>query len=163
MNIVKYAHLLTLIVWLGGMIFFSFVATPSIFKTLSREMAGTVVGDLFPKYFILGYVASLALLATLWVIARDNLAAVRVPLVILAAATALTFVSGMGVGAKARDIKAQMHTERDAAKNEELRKAFGKIHGVSVLINVAIMLLLLVYVWYVPEALNPGWKARLGL
>ncbi len=155
MNILKYLHLLTLIVWLGGMILFSFVVTPSIFKILTREMAGTMVGNLFPKYFFIGYIASLFLLVTLWLIAHDYLHAVRVPFAILIVATALTFVSGMGVGARAREAKAQMYAEQDVTKKEELRKEFGKVHAVSTILNVAIMLLLLGYVWYVPAVLYP--------
>ncbi len=155
MAFAKYAHLLSLVLWLGGMVFFSFIAAPSVFKVLNREMAGTVVGDIFPKYFLMGYVLSVVMLATLGHIAKWDFTPFRIQLGILVAATALTFVSGMVIGAKARAVKAQMYAEHDAGKKEALRKEFGKTHAVSSVVNLGIVILLLVYVWYAPMVVRP--------
>ncbi|MCK5237718.1 MAG: DUF4149 domain-containing protein, partial [Deltaproteobacteria bacterium] len=54
-DIFKFVHLLSIVTWVGMLIFFSFVAAPSIFKVLPRESAGDVVGSIFPKYWLLGY------------------------------------------------------------------------------------------------------------
>ena len=43
-NIIRFIHLMSLIVWLGGMVFFSFIVAPSIFQALPTETAGDVVG-----------------------------------------------------------------------------------------------------------------------
>lgn len=163
MNIVKYLHLLALALWLGGMVFFSFAAAPSIFKTLDRQTAGIVVGDIFPKYFLMGYISAAVLVGTLWYMGRGHLSAIRIPFAIALTAAALTFVSGLVVGAKAREIKAQMYATQDNGQKEELRKAFGKIHAVSSVINLAIMLLLLAYLWHVPKVINPSLLDRFGL
>lgn len=59
---------LALGLWLGAMVFFSFVAAPRVFAVLDGEDAGRVVDDIFPRYYAvgqgLGVVALLAGLAT---------------------------------------------------------------------------------------------------
>src|SRR5580700_8518047 len=45
MSFLRYLMLLTLIVWLGGLIFFAFVLAPAAFSVLpTRHLAGTLVG-----------------------------------------------------------------------------------------------------------------------
>ena len=48
-SFLRYLLLLALVLWIGGIVFFSFIASPSVFKILPREQAGQVVGDIFPK------------------------------------------------------------------------------------------------------------------
>lgn len=167
MAYVKYIHLLTLCVWVGGMVFFSFIGAPAIFKHLTRDMAGTVVGAIFPKYWMMGYVCSLLLLGTLFYIAKGNVSAFKAQFGILAVAVALSFVSGMVIGAKARGIKAQMNAEQDGVKRETLHKEFGRMHGVSAIMNVATIFLMVGYAWYVPAVIKPSIresaKSFLGL
>ncbi|MBI5638746.1 MAG: DUF4149 domain-containing protein [Nitrospinae bacterium] len=167
MAYVKYIHLLTLCVWVGGMVFFSFIGAPAIFKHLTRDMAGTVVGAIFPKYWMMGYVCSLLLLGTLFYIAKGNVSAFKMQFGILAVAVALSFVSGMVIGVKARDIKAQMNAEQNAEKREALHKEFGRIHGISAITNMAVLFLMLGYLWYVPAVVKPAFtesaKSFLGL
>lgn len=167
MAIVKYFHLLTLCVWVGGMVFFTFIGAPAIFKYLPRDMAGVAVGGIFPKYWMMGYVCSLLLLGTLLYIVKGHVGGFKVPIGILAVVVALSFVSGMVVGVKAHGIKTRMNAEQDAVKKETLHQEFRKMHGVSALMNVATILLMLGYVWYVPAVIKPSFsesaKSFLGL
>ncbi len=41
-------------IWLGSIVFFSFVVAPRIFAVLERERAGDVVNAIFPAYYVLG-------------------------------------------------------------------------------------------------------------
>ncbi|MEE8484085.1 MAG: DUF4149 domain-containing protein, partial [Nitrospinota bacterium] len=127
---------------------------PSIFKNFPRETAGDIVGAIFPKYFLLGYVSSVLMLATLLAIGRANLSAIRAPLIILALMTALAFVSGIVVGTKAHAIKEEIRQTTDAGKKEELAKSFKKIHGISMVINLVIIILAFVYIAYIPGVLR---------
>ena len=52
-TLINYIYLLSLVCWLGSVIFFSFVAAPGIFKTLEREKAGEVIGVIFPRYYFI--------------------------------------------------------------------------------------------------------------
>lgn len=154
MFVLKYIHLLSIVIWLGGMVFFSYVAAPAAFKVLERQTAGDFVGVVFPKYFFMGYVASLILLITLYFIARNNLAAVRAPLIIMAVLVGLSFVHGMVIGPKARSIKAEYRNLPDGPEKTALKKSFGKIHGVSAVLNLVVVLLCLVYLAYIPAILR---------
>jgi len=64
-HIIRFIHLSSLVVWIGSIVFFSFIAAPGIFKALPRETAGDVVGEIFPKYWLIGYICSIAALLTL--------------------------------------------------------------------------------------------------
>ena len=152
--LIKYIHLLTLIVWFGGMIFFSFIAAPSIFSILPKETAGDVVGDIFPKYFLIGYISSLLLLGTLLWLGRGQLKTVIAPLSIIAVMTCITFYSGLIVGTKARSIKQQIRQTSEETKKEDLRKAFKKVHGVSMMLNVSVIILSLIYVAFIAKILR---------
>ncbi|MDY7081933.1 MAG: DUF4149 domain-containing protein, partial [Halobacteria archaeon] len=44
-------------IWLGTILFFSFVAAPKTFGVLERERAGDVVNTIFPTYYLVGIVA----------------------------------------------------------------------------------------------------------
>jgi hypothetical protein len=54
---------LALGVWLGAMVFFSFVAAPTVFSVLPEADAGTVVNAVFPKYYVFGAVLGIVALA----------------------------------------------------------------------------------------------------
>ncbi len=47
------AHM-ALAIWLGGMVFFSFVAAPALFRGLGREEAGRAMRAVFPGYYRMG-------------------------------------------------------------------------------------------------------------
>src|SRR3990172_13099561 len=113
MTLIRFLHLLSLVAWLGGMIFFSFIAAPSIFKILPRETAGDVVGDIFPKYWVVGYVCSITALITVIALSVQGRAYPWARIILLFVMSGLTFYSGLVVGAKARDVKAQIRTIED--------------------------------------------------
>lgn len=138
---IKFLHLMSLVVWLGGIIFFSFIAAPSIFKALPRETAGDVVGEIFPKYWMIGYICSITALATILIVSSHErtYAWVRIGLLILM--TGLAFYSGLIVGSKAREVKAEIRTTQDESKKEELKSQFKILHRNSAILNGIILIL----------------------
>ncbi len=150
----KYINLLMLITWLGGIIFFSFIGAPAIFNTLSRDLAGQVVGAIFPKYWILGYAGSLILFCTFFLIARDHMTVMKPALIVLLLLIPLSFSHGLVVGKKAASIKKEIRETGDEAKAEVLRKSFGRVHGISSLLNIITLLLLLVYLYQIPALMR---------
>ncbi|MBI3353801.1 MAG: DUF4149 domain-containing protein [Nitrospirae bacterium] len=141
MTIIRFIHLLSLVIWIGGMIFFSFIAAPSIFKALPRETAGNVVGDIFPKYWLMGYLCSITSLATIIMLSymEKSYPLLRVSLLVLM--TALTFYSGLVVGANAREVKAQIRMVDDVSKKEILKSEFNALHKRSTILNISILIL----------------------
>lgn len=51
----RFLELLALVVWVGGIAFFSFIASPSVFGVLGLESGGKVIRAIFDKYYVLGY------------------------------------------------------------------------------------------------------------
>ena len=145
--IVKFAYLMALIIWIGSIIFFSFFGAPSIFKVLDRELAGKVVGDIFPKYWMIGYICSTTVLGTLLLLRKYGTANTTVRIVIVSVMIMVVFITGLGIGTKAKRIKAQMYATEDAVEREEIRKKFMKIHGVSMAMNMTVLLLGLVTIF----------------
>ena len=143
----KFLYLLSIVVWIGSIIFFSFLAAPSIFKVLPRETAGEVVGDIFPKYWMVGYAASLLALSTLLIDAMLNHTSPFVEIAILVAMSLLGFYAGLVIGPKARDIKAEIKKE-DGGEVEPLRRAFKRVHAVSAALNMLVLVLGLTLIYF---------------
>ena len=57
MIVLIFIYLLAMVCWLGSIIFFSFFTAPVVFTVLARPDAGKVVSVIFPRYYILGYIA----------------------------------------------------------------------------------------------------------
>ncbi len=148
-TLINYIYLLSLVCWLGSIIFFSFVAAPGIFKTLEREKAGELVGVIFPKYSFIGYVCGVLALATL-LSGSGNIPVVQLALVL--GMTACTVFAGRVIGPRARDLKARIKAEPE--NGEALRLRFKSLHGWSVRLNAAVLLMGLVLLWGTAGILN---------
>ena len=113
-------------VWLGSIVFFSFVAAPTTFDVLGDD-AGQVVNAIFPKYYVfgagLGIAAFLAVLVAGLVTAFD---AARVAVLVLVAA-------GVGMDAYARWV---LIPKMERAGDD----AFAQYHKQSVALNGVTML-----------------------
>lgn len=121
------------------MAFFSFVAAPSIFKVLPRETAGDVVGDIFPKYWLIGYVCgSLALVSIIAVAVSEGVFPL-LRMLVICAMTGAVFYTGLVVGEEARAIKAQVRAERDEQARQALRERFREVHARSSTLNLSIL------------------------
>ena len=66
MQIPAILYRLAVACWLGGATLFTFVLTPSIFKAYNRDMAGGIVGVLFPGYFKWGLACGVVALVALF-------------------------------------------------------------------------------------------------
>ena len=146
-TIIKFAYLMALIIWIGSIIFFSFFGAPSIFKVLDRELAGRVVGDIFPKYWMIGYICSATVLGTLLLLRKFGTANTTARIIIVSVMIIVVYITGLGIGTKAKRIKAQMYATDDTVEREEIRKKFMKIHGVSMSMNMTVLLLGLITIF----------------
>lgn len=139
-TILNFIYLLSIVIWIGMIFFTTFFAAPSVFKVLAREQAGEVMGSIFPKYWIVGYVTSVVALGSTILISRALGFYPGERLTILIIMTVLSFFSGLVIGRRARAIKAQMKLV-DGEEKTALRKSFAKVHGVSSVINLLILFL----------------------
>ncbi len=140
---IKYIHLLSMTVWIGSMVFFSFVVAPAVFKNFERQMAGDIVGLVFPKYFMLGMICAVIALATLVMLGSKVgfVPHIKVGIILLCLMGGLVTSQGLVFGPKARQLKTDIRAMEDDTKKQVLRKKFGKLHGASVVINVLTLFL----------------------
>lgn len=153
--ILLFIYLLALVCWLGSVIFFSFFTAPVVFTVLARPDAGKVVSVIFPRYYILGYVAgSLA-----FIIAIYLLVAGRGPrewwlanALTIGIALACTVYAGTVVRPRVDAIR----TVSEEANPDPATKAeFDHLHHLSVVLNGAVLLLDLVALFGTAAALAP--------
>jgi hypothetical protein len=154
MAITLFIFLLCLVCWLGGMIFFTIFTTPAIFATLSPSDAGKLVSAIFPKYYLLGYVAGVAavILALYFTLSRGPRLWWSFSTLALAAALALTLYAGAGIRPRIEAIRS-VNTEAnpDPAKKAE----FDQLHRLSVALNGGTMILNLIALLTAAAALAP--------
>ena len=122
--------------WLGGAALFTFVLTPTLFAALSRDMAGMIVGLLFPGYFRWGLACGIvALLCKLAGRGKLNLIAIA----ILAVMLLLTATQAFIIEPRAAAIKAQIASFETTPKDDPARVQFRKLHGLSMAANLAVI------------------------
>jgi len=154
LTIIKFLHLMSLVVWIGGIIFFSFIAAPGIFKMLPRETAGDVVGDIFPKYWLMGYICSITALITIIILSFLERTYHWNRIGLLVVMVGITFYSGLVVGASAKDIKAQIRTVEDQSRKEALGAEFRSRHKISTILNSTILILGVVVIFFTARSLK---------
>jgi hypothetical protein len=137
---VLFLYLLSLVCWLGGMVFFSALVAPVVFKVLPIAEAGKLQAVLFPRYYLLGYICGM-----IGLIGAIYLCATRTPRVWWAmGAVALLIALGLTVyaGAVVRPRVDAIRTVSEEANPDPARRAeFDRLHHLSVLFNGAVMLL----------------------
>ena len=129
------------------MIFFSFIGAPSIFKILPRDKAGDVVGDIFPKYWMMGYVCSAIALLTILILSFQEQGYNLIKISFLVLMSGLNLYSGIVVGAKAREVKARIRSLGDTKEKEMLKAEFGLLHRRSTILNSIILILGLITIF----------------
>jgi Domain of unknown function (DUF4149)/Domain of unknown function (DUF1772) len=140
MMLTLFIYLLSLVCWLGGMIFFSIFSAPVIFRVLTRADAGKVVSGIFPRYYLLGYIAGAIALALALYFCL--LGSSRVWWVLTAAALALALGLTVYAGAVLRPRLDSMHIAAEEQTPEAERKLeFDHLHRLSVSLNGGVMVL----------------------
>ncbi len=148
MPFLRYLMLLSLIVWLGGLIFFSFVVAPTAFSVLSsRHLAGSVVSRSLTVLHWMGLVSGLVFLATSMLYARLSSGsahplAVRHLLII--AMLVLTAISQFGISPKMAALRASLGEIDNAPVSDPARVQFNALHLWSTRLEIAVFLLGLV-------------------
>jgi len=141
MAITLFIYLLAIVSWLGSMIFF-IVTTATIFGTLPLHEAGKVLSQLFPRYYLLGYIAGFvaSLLAIYFAFAHPRIWWALASLC-LVAALALTLYAGVIIRPQVDAIR----TVNEEPNPDPARKAeFDRLHQLSVRLNGAVIALNLV-------------------
>ena len=140
----RYAYLLALVVWLGGLIALGGIAAPAIFSALTgvhglagRETAGLVFGAVLRRFHIAAYISAGVMIVSLVAMAalgpRPSRFAIRLAIVLLMGA--LTAYSGLMVSPRIEHLRREIRGPVAAlAETDPRRVAFGRLHGMSTLL-----------------------------
>lgn len=136
MRIATAIYHLAITCWLGGAALFTFVLTPIIFKAYSRDMAGGIVGVLFPGYFRWGLACgAVALICMLLTRGRRAI----IPGAILGVMLAITAAQAFIIEPKAAELKKEIPSFETTPPDHPLRVQFRQLHGVSAVANLAVI------------------------
>lgn len=150
--------LLSLVVWIGGIIFFSLVAPAAFHVIPTRLVAGTLVGNLLAKLHWIAIGSGIVFLISSIVYSQmaegaTHVFATRHVLVCLM--LALTLVSQFAIIPRMATLRAQVSSfDTAATSNEPARVQFDALHVWSTRVEVTILLLGLVVIWLTANVLS---------
>ena len=135
---VKWLQLLALVVWLGEVVFFSFVVAPAIFGAFPAVEAGRAIGAILPTYYQIGYGCGALLLVTTLV--RLSRAEARtwlgVNALLVAGMLGATVYAGVLIQPRAAELRPQLH---DPAAPPGARDEFDRLHHLAVTLNGVVL------------------------
>jgi hypothetical protein len=133
-------YTITLALWTGGMTIFTLVVTPAIFRSYSRDVAGEIVGRLFPGYFLYTLALSaLALLLFLLLGGNPAAKAYRFSLFLLTAALLVNAYITFKLHPDAVQIKRQVTSFEQESSDSPARREFRRLHGISAVLNLCVL------------------------
>ena len=136
MNPLTILYNLAVSCWLGGAALFTFLLTPKLFAAYPRDLAGNIVGLLFPGYFRWGLACgAVALLCQL--VNRGRFAVAS--LLIIATMLILTSVQAFIIEPRAAELKQSIPSFETTSKDDPLRVQFRTLHGLSMAANLAVI------------------------
>jgi len=135
MQIIPVIYRLAVALWVGGVAIFTFVLTPILFKTQPRDLAGMIVGVLFPGYFRWGLACGSVALAALLLTRGKNFA---VALVLIALMLAATAFQAFYIEPKAAEIKKEIPSFETTPRDHPKRQEFARLHGISAVCNLVV-------------------------
>jgi len=148
--------LLSLIVWLGGLIFFAFVVAPAAFSVLpTRHLAGNVVARSINGLHWMGIVAGVVYLLGSFLYARittgtSHLLAARNVIIILM--LVLTLISQFGIIPRMDALRASIGEIDSVPPDNPVRMQFDALHVWSTRLEGGVLLLGLVAAYLTANA-----------
>ena len=151
MTFVRFLMLLSLVVWVGGIIFFAFVVAPALFSILpTRQLAGSVVTRCLGALHWIGIGCGVTFLVCSSIQWPGRIVSVRNGA--MAGMIALTLVSQIVVGGKMQRLREDMGEIDKVAVSDARRVEFNALHQWSTRLEVVVLVLGLVTTFCVARA-----------
>ncbi|HZQ23426.1 MAG TPA: DUF4149 domain-containing protein [Terriglobales bacterium] len=158
MSLLRYLMLLSLVTWIGGLIFFSFVVAPSAFAVLpTRHMAGTVVARSLGALHWMGIVSGIVFLISSTLYARVSTGSVhpftaRHFLIVLM--LVLTCISQFGISPRMHVLRTSVGEIDNVPVDAPARLQFNSLHVWSTRLEGGVFLLGLVALYLTAQQLS---------
>ena len=160
MAFLRFAMLLALVVWLGGLIFFAFVVAPTVFSPgllPTRHLAGEIVGRSLGALHWMGIVSGIVFLISSAIYNRMTVGSAR-PLagrhLLIALMLLLTVISQFAISPKMHEIRAEAGVIDNIPLESPLRMEFDRLHVWSEKFEEAVFLLGLAALFLTARALH---------
>ncbi len=139
-NIWNFCYNLVLSLWVGGISIFTFIITPVIFRSFERDIAGKIVGKIFPGYFMYNLalsVLSLVLLVTVRPLPAKS--GFKLSLILIACAVVINLFMMFKLHPEIIRVKQEVHSFEVQADDSPARKKFRTLHAVSASLNLLLL------------------------
>jgi uncharacterized membrane protein len=161
MSFLRYLMLLSLLVWIGGLIFFAFVLAPTAFNIPAvlpnTHLAGNVVGRALGKLHWIAIVSGIIFLISSLLYSRltegtPQVFAIRHVFIVLM--LALTLFSQFSIIPRMDTMRAQVSDMASAPVDNPIRMQFDALHVWSTRVEGAVLLLGLIEIYLVANAFH---------
>jgi uncharacterized membrane protein len=158
MSFLRFLMLLSLVVWIGGLIFFAFVLAPTAFSVLpTTHLAGNVVGRALGKLHWIGLTSGIIYLISSLLYSRftdGTVHAFAARHVLLCLMVALTLISQFGIIPRMDVLRASLGEVSAAPIDNPERVQFDALHVWSTRVEGAVLLLGLIVVYLTAQQLG---------
>jgi len=147
MSFLRFVMLLSLVIWIGGLIFFAFVMAPALFNPAvlpTRQLAGNVVSRTLGALHWMGIACGVVFAITSMIDSRvvNGAAQPFAPRhILIYLMIILTLVSIFGVAARMEDLKRQMVVIDNVPQDDARRVEFNRLHHWSTRIEGTVLVL----------------------
>ncbi len=133
-------YTLVLSLWVGGIFLFTFVVTPVIFRSYGKDMAGDIVGKLFPSYFLFSIIVAFLSLILFLLSFQDRTAPRHaLSLFLLAAAVVISLYVSVRLHPEIKKVKQEIASFETVSPEDPLRKKFRSLHAQSAILNILML------------------------
>ena len=160
MSLVRFLMLLSLVMWVGGIVFFAFVLAPTVFHPgilPSRQLAGAVVSRSLGILHWMGIVCGVVFLVTSVV---DSQVVTGVPALfsarnlLVCAMILLTLISMFAIATRMLDLRNQMVFIDNVPHDDARRIEFNRLHVWSTRLESTVLLLGLAVIFLTSRRLS---------
>ncbi len=146
MAVLRFFMLLSLVVWLGGLIFFAFVLAPTVFSGIlpTRHMAGSVVTRALTALHWMGIVSGIVFLVTsmaYWYSTQGSPHPFAVRHVLVYVMLALTIGSQFGISPRMQALRTEMVVVDNVPQHDPRRVEFNRLHVWSTRLEGGVLVL----------------------
>ena len=139
-TLVRFLQFLTLGTWIGSVLYFGAIVAPAAFSVLTLDQAGSLVGITLGRLHLMGIVAGVIYLLVTALAARSAAALLRPASLLVIIMLVLTFVSQYWVSETMNALRGQMGSVAATPATSELRASFDRLHGISVRLEMAVLI-----------------------
>jgi hypothetical protein len=160
MSLLRFLMVLSLVVWLGGVIFLAFVEAPTVFSPgllPTRHMAGSILGRSLDLLHYMAIASGIIYLFASMLYSRMSTGtprplAVRHLLIVLM--LILTLISQFAISPKMHALRAEVGVIDNLPLDNPQRREFDRLHAWSEKFEEAVLLLGLVAIYVTAQALR---------